>query len=189
MFDVQKYAQLVSIGYLLNRICFNAATSIDKFQEVGADFIHLSMCVLGVIVGGFFGSLSQLTWIISLSTIFTSIKSLIALSDYDKTLAYYLTVLIEIVSFFFARVIFFYTAVFLKIVEMVGYRFENFWATYDPTMKPYCQVFIGLYLAVYVLNLNEFSWLVQDLFEMVGLAEAVRKTERADEPSEEKKNE
>jgi len=145
------------------------------------------MCVFGVIVGGFFGSLSQLTWIISLSTICTSIKNLLALNDYDKSLAYYLTVLVEIVSFFFARVIFFYMAVFLKIVEMVGYRFENFWATYDPVMKPYCQAFIGLYLVVFVLNLNEFSWLVQDLFEMMGLAEAVRRTERNEQPSEKKK--
>lgn len=80
MFDVQKYAQLVSIGYLVNRICFNAATSVEKFGEVGADFLHLTMCVFGVIVGGFFGSLSQLTWIISLSTIFTSIKNLLALN-------------------------------------------------------------------------------------------------------------
>ena len=75
MFDVQRYAQHISIGFLINRICFNLI--FDKFSEVAGDILHLQMCAMGIYVGGFFGSISQLTWLTSLSMIFTGVKELL----------------------------------------------------------------------------------------------------------------
>ena len=133
---------------------------------------------MGIYVGGFLGSTSQLTWITEFSTPFVNLRWLLAFHELDSGIVYKLNGILMTAVFFVFRMIFYYYMIFIKVVEMVMYRFRSFWATYPEEKYTACYVCIALYCMMYVLNLYWFSRMMLGLCKGLGLMEAIKRTER-----------
>ena len=111
---------------------------------------------LGIYIGGFIGSISQLTAFTEISTIFVNFRTILVYHHATDNIVYAVNGLMMTFSFFFVRVLFYYYIIFWKMQDMVMYRFESFWATYDKEVHYICWICLYLYLAMYILNLYWF---------------------------------
>lgn len=82
-------------------------------------FLHHALTGLGnlggLYIGGFFGSMSQLTWFTEGSTFFVNMRQILAWHEQTKTSLYLYNGLAMLVSFFFFRVIYYSYMVFCGI--------------------------------------------------------------------------
>lgn len=118
MFDSQKYLLMISMGYMLQNfvMCLRTSTSLDT--PTLQLFLHHLLCISGTLLalylGGFFGSCSQVTFIVEASTVFVNLRQILAMHRLDDGLLYKLNSLVMTVAFFVFRVCFFYYMVFWK---------------------------------------------------------------------------
>ena len=70
----------------------------------------------GLYIGGFFGSMSQLTWISELSTFFVNFGQILAWHDKTEAGIYVVNGLLMLVSFFIFRVIFYTYMIFWGVI-------------------------------------------------------------------------
>ena len=61
--------------------------------------------------------------------------------------------------------------------DMVMYRFESFWATYDQEVHYICWICIYLYLIMYILNIFWFHKILWGTLKALGLDKAIEATE------------
>ena len=146
-------------------------------QTLAHHLFGVGGAVLGIYVGGFFGSISQLTWITELSTPFVNIRWLLAFHHLESTIAYMINGFLMTVAFLVFRMIYYYYMIFIKVVEMTMYRFRSFWATYPEDKYLACYACLALYGMMYVLNLYWFSRMVVGLFKGLGIMEAIKRSE------------
>ena len=132
----------------------------------------------GLYVGGFIGSVSQLTWITEASTPLVNLRWILADHKMSDGFLYVFNGVAMTVVFFFCRVIFYYYIIFAKLIELAAYRYMSFWATYPEEKHFWVSVSIALYCMMYVLNLFWFSKMLQGLCKASGLLEAIGRTER-----------
>lgn len=83
--------------------------------------------LLAVWLGGFFGSASQVSFIVEVSTPFVSIRQMMAYHKKEDSLLYKLNGIIMTLSFFIFRVCFYYYMVFWKCQDFLMYRYVSFW--------------------------------------------------------------
>jgi uncharacterized membrane protein len=135
MFDSQKYLATVSMGYLLEDLIFCALTVEKNDGLMIQTYIHhvvgITGAGLGIYIGGFLGSISQLTTFTEISTVFVNFRTILVYHHADDNIVYAINGLMMTFSFFIVRVLFYYYIIFWKMQDMVMYRFESFWATYD----------------------------------------------------------
>lgn len=143
--------------------------------------------LIGLYVGGFFGSVQQISFIIEASTPFKSLQSIISAHNNRSSLLYHLNGMILLVTFLIFRAFFFYYMILWKFEDMLMYRWVSFWQTYPKNNWRWCQLWIALYIAHYVLNLYWFSKILWAFFRAIGLEQAIIDSERVieDEDSDE----
>lgn len=145
-------------------------------------FLHHALaitgCSLGIYIGGFLGSASQLTWFTEISTPFVNFRALLAYHKLNNTRLYALNGIIMTAVFFLGRVIFYYYIVFLKCLDMVAYRSISFWPLYPEEHHKYCYFCITMYCTMYLLNLFWFSKMMAGFCKGLGLLDACERTER-----------
>ena len=134
--------------------------------------------LLALWLGGFFGSCSQVTFIVEASTPFVSLRALIAYHKREDSLLYVINGIVMTFVFFVFRVCFYYYMVFWKAQDFMLYRFVSFWQTYPKHKWPWCKLCFVLYLAMYMLNLFWFSKILWGFFKGLGIDQAIADTER-----------
>lgn len=134
--------------------------------------------VMGVYIGGFFGSITNLTMITELSTSFVSIRVVLAIHHLQDTVFYFWNGLALTFSFLFFRVFFYYYIIFWKVVDFCCYRQSSFWATYPPEMHKFCYLGIFLYILMYLLQLFWFSKIIEGCLKQLGVTDAIEETEQ-----------
>jgi hypothetical protein len=82
---------------------------------------------LALWLGGFFGSCSQVSFIVEASTPFVSLRAILAYHKQDSTLFYGLNGMMMTFMFFIFRVCFYYYMIFWKCQDFLLYRFVSFW--------------------------------------------------------------
>uniref|UniRef100_A0A7S3CQB2 TLC domain-containing protein n=1 Tax=Strombidium rassoulzadegani TaxID=1082188 RepID=A0A7S3CQB2_9SPIT len=145
--------------------------------------------LIGSYLGGFLGSISQLTWVTEFSTPSVNLRAIMAMHKATDNALYVLNGLMMTLSFFVFRVVYYRYMIFWKIHDMATYRSETFWATYPAEKHALCLFCIVVYFIMFCLQLFWFSKIVMGLFKAFGLDKAVQLTERAvrEEPSKVKK--
>lgn len=83
--------------------------------------------ILAVWLGGFFGSASQVSFIVEASTPFVSLRAILAEHKREDTLLYKINAVMMTFSFFIFRVCFYYYMVFWKCQDLLMYRHVSFW--------------------------------------------------------------
>lgn len=70
---------------------------------------------LGIHIGGFLGSISQLTTITEISTVFVNFRSILVYHHATDNIVYAINGLMMTFSFFIVRVLFYYYIIFWKM--------------------------------------------------------------------------
>jgi len=125
--------------------------------------------LLGNYVGGFFGSISQLTWITELSTPFTNGRALLAYHKKQDSVVYLLNGLMMLVSFFVVRVCYYYYMIFNQMQIYCMYRSNSFWHLYPAEHHKWCYLAMFLYFSMYILQLFWFSKILDGFLKAIGL--------------------
>ena len=172
MFNIQKYADMMTIGYLVQDAIF--CTIYGKMDAaLMQTYIHhllgIGGCVTATYVGGFFGSISQLTIITELSTPFVNLRWILAKHKLEKSSLYIAVALMMTLSFFVLRVCFCYYMIFNQLVIYCLYRKNALWAMYPKYKWKWCYVAIALYIMLYFLNLFWFSKMLYGMLKALGL--------------------
>lgn len=131
--------------------------------------VSLFLTCLGSYLGGFFGSISQLTWFTEISTIFVNFGKILHKHDMSDTPIYNYNGAAQIFVFFVCKVFFYNYMVFWKMQDMCMYRFESFWVLYPTEMHSLCYVYIGTYFMMYCLQLYKFSVMIWEAFRVLGI--------------------
>lgn len=84
-------------------------------------------CILGVYLGGYFGSVTQLSLLTEIATFNSAARELLIVHKLDDTLINTLNSLSQTLTFMFFRIFFYYYMVFFKLVDYAGYRYNSFW--------------------------------------------------------------
>ena len=107
--------------------------------------------VQGNYLGGFFGSISQLTWITEGSTPFVNLRWLLVQHKLGDSTLYLLNGAMMAWSFFWFRIFFYNYIIFWKMQDYVMYRYESFWQTIPEHKHFICYMSITMYLVMYGL--------------------------------------
>ena len=134
--------------------------------------------VIGVYLGGFLGSVTQVTLLTEASTPFVNFRALLAIHGFTEGTLHYWNGWCMTFSFLIFRVWFYYYMIFWKIGDMVMYRHLAFWATYPKEKHIVCYIGIFLYVVMYCLQLFWFSKIIQGCLRTLGIAKAIEQTER-----------
>ena len=134
--------------------------------------------VLGTYLGGFFGSISQLTWFTEGSTLFVNFCKLLIAHHMKETLFFTLSKLLTLIVYFICNVFLYQYMIFWKMQDMCLYRFDSFWILYDEKQHVFCYIFIGVYFVMYCLQNFLFSKMLWDFLQDIGIDKAIQKTER-----------
>jgi hypothetical protein len=134
--------------------------------------------VLGTYLGGFFGSISQLTWFTEGSTPFVNFCKLLVAQHKKETLFYTLSNLLTLMVYFVCNVFLYQYMMFWKMQDMCLYRFQSFWILYESSQHKLCYTFILIYFVMYCLQNFLFSKMVWDFLKDIGIDKAIEKTER-----------
>ena len=141
--------------------------------------------LIGLYVGGFFGSVQQITYIMEVTTPFTSLKSIMVAHNYRNSLLYQLNGMIFLVAFVIFRAFYMYYMVMWKFQDYLMYRFVSFWHMYPKANWRWCNIWIAFYITLYLLNLYWFSKILWAFFRAIGLEQAMIDTERVVEDEDE----
>jgi len=143
-------------------------------------FHHLSG-VFGIILalwlGGFFGSMSQLTWITEASTFFVNMRAIMAYHKMQSHPLYIANGLLMTIAFFVFRICYYYFMVFSHIQIYTLYRSYSFWSLYPEDMHKWCYLAMALYFSMYILNMFWFSKIVMGSLKALGIDKAIEATE------------
>jgi len=109
----------------------------------------LFMSSLGLYIGGFFGSISQLTFFSEISTVFVNISKIYNIHNESQTKKYNRNGALTILVFFVTKVFLYNYMIFWKMQDMCMYRFESFWVLYPESLHKACYLYIFLYFLTY----------------------------------------
>ena len=123
----------------------------------------------GLYIGGFFGSMSQLTWISECSTFFVNFGQILAWHEKTESNAYLVNGISMLVSFFIFRVLFYTYMIFWGVIPFDFVDSEANWKLY-PQSQHYFIFFLQFcYLCMYFLNLYWFWLILSGVLKAVGL--------------------
>lgn len=117
--------------------CFYASQKSKLSNEM---HFHHVLSLYGVFVsiyiGGFIGSISQLTWITEGSTLFVNIRHMMVFHKLEETKLYLVNGVCIALSFAIFRIYYYHFMIFDIIVHYVLYRAGSFWKVFytDPFM-------------------------------------------------------
>lgn len=170
---------------------FIRATKNDALQmQIYAHHVFVIFGnLLALWLGGFFGSCSQISFIVEASTPFVSLRAIIAYHKREDCLLYKVNGILMTIMFFIFRVCFYYYMVFWKSQDFLMYRFVSFWQTYPQYKWFWCKVCMALYCMMYFLNLFWFSKMLWGLMKGLGIDQAIRDTERVLDDEEDSESE
>ena len=134
--------------------------------------------VLAVWLGGFFGTCSQVSFIVEASTPFVSLRAILAGLKLESSILYIVNGIMMTFAFFIFRVCFYYYMVFWKCQDFMLYRFSHFWQTYPEYKFKWCILCFILYVAMYMLNLFWFFKMLWGFFKGIGIDKAIQDTVR-----------
>jgi len=140
--------------------------------------LSLVCTLLGTYLGGFFGSISQLTWFTEGATFLVSIGKILAAHDLVDTPIYNYCGGALIFVFFACRVFLYNYMIFWKMQDMCLYRFESFWVLYPQNQHMLCYLYILTYFVMYCMQLHHFSTMIWQSFRVLGIDKAIEATER-----------
>uniref|UniRef100_A0A7S3IL81 TLC domain-containing protein n=1 Tax=Strombidium inclinatum TaxID=197538 RepID=A0A7S3IL81_9SPIT len=184
MFPIQKYLNCFSIGYFLQDTFICTVVSGNSSLMIQTYFHHIvggSGSVMAVVIGGFFGSMCQLSYITEISTFFLNVRALMAEHKLDNQPLYYANGLVLTGAFFVFRVFFYHYMIFWKIQDYAFYRYQSFWTLYPPEHYWMCCSCILLYTFMYFLQLFWFSKILFGLLKAFGVDKAIQATEKAEQ--------
>ena len=141
----------------------------------------------GIYIGGFMGSICQLTWITEGSTPFVNLRQILAWHNMQDTTLYLMNGFMMTWSFFWFRVFFYNYMIFWKLQDYVMYRYESFWQTIPEHKHKIAIVSFVCYFVMYGLQLFWFSKILQGLLKALGIADAIQRTERIKKDEEDNK--
>ena len=131
LFDSQKYLLTFSGGYFLFDmllLIYNGSRNDPNHKEM---LIHrlmsIGMISIAIFVGGFFGSVTQLTLVTEVVTPIIVMRSIMALHGWSDSILFFFNKMVLTAAFFVFRIMFYYYMVFGKIVDYAGYRHHSFW--------------------------------------------------------------
>lgn len=136
------------------------------------------MTSLGLYIGGFFGSISQLTFFSEISTVFVNISKIYNIHNESQTKKYNRNGALTILVFFVTKVFLYNYMILWKMQDMCMYRFESFWVLYPESLHKTCYLYIFLYFLTYCQQLFKFSVMLWSAFEVLGIDKAIEATER-----------
>ena len=136
------------------------------------------MTCLGLYIGGFFGSISQLTFFSEISTVFVNISKIQNVHAQSESWNYKKNGAVMILVYFVSNIFLYNYMVFWKMQDMCMYRFESFWMLYPESMHKICYLYIFLYFLTYCHQLFKFSVMLWYAFEVLGIDKAIEATER-----------
>lgn len=136
------------------------------------------MTVLGTYLGGFFGSISQLSLFSEIGTMLVNISKILNLLDLQNSKTYNLFGTILICVFYLSNVFLYSYFIFWKMQDMCMYRYAHFWVLYPKNLHVVCYVYITLYFLKYCHHLYTHSKLIISAFKVLGIEEAVDAIER-----------
>lgn len=135
--------------------------------------MHHFLCIggigLGLYNGGFFGSVSQLSFIAEVSTLFVNFRFVLCLHKQEGTKLYAINGILMTIAFFFFRVWYFYYMIFWKCQDLMMYKYAAFWATYPAHKWKWCQLHFYMYVMMYILNIFWFAKMVWGLVKGMGI--------------------
>ena len=143
--------------------------------------------LLGQYLGGFFGSISQLTFITEASTLNVNLRWVLAFHKLTSSALYQINGLLMTVSFFVFRVCFYYFMVFSQMQIYTLYRSYSFWSLYEDDKHKWCYLAMVLYCSMYILNMFWFSKMVMGLLKALGIDKAIEATEWTEKDDQKKK--
>jgi len=132
-------------------------------------FLALGGIGLGLWVGGFFGSVSQLTFIVETTTLFVNFRFVLCLHKQEGTKLYAINGLLMTIAFFIFRVWYYYYIVFWKCQDLMMYKYAAFWATYPEYKWKWCYFNFIMFLMMYCLNIFWFAKMVWGLMKGMGI--------------------
>lgn len=178
MYDIQKYSQLVSIGYLIYDLFFCIICS-EESDSMADTYAHHFFAIAGAsqacYIGGFLGSTCQLTWITEGSTPFVNLRTILSHHKLDKTTLYVVNGLVMTLVFFVIRVCFYTYTICIKCVEHCIINRDTFWPRYEDHLKPFCYICMFLYVCMYGLNIFWFSKIFKGLLKALGIMKSSKK--------------
>jgi len=112
MFDIQKYLSMISVGYVIQDFIFCIWTT-DKFDGLTVQlYVHHLIILFGngiaVWIGGFVGSLSQITFIVELPNILVNFYFILGHHKLEGSLLYTLNGVLMAILYFIFRPCFYY---------------------------------------------------------------------------------
>jgi hypothetical protein len=134
----------------------------------------------GAAISGFFGSMSQLTWVTEASTFFVNLRWLLSTHKLTEGKFYIFNGLMMMIAFFFVRIMFYSYMIVFNIVPFCLDADGSNWVEY-PTIgeKYFCYFLILAYLAMGSLQVFWFKKIVIGLLKAVGIIKkSVRKGEK-----------
>lgn len=96
-------------------------------------FHHACACfgaLGGIYVGGFFGSISQLSFVTELSTPFVNGRVILTWHDYGNSSLYLANGVMMAVSFYYCRIVYYFHMIFYWILLFTFFRKSTFWNFY-----------------------------------------------------------
>jgi len=121
--------------------------------------ISIIGCCYSIKVGGFIGSISQLSFLTELSTSFVNIRALIP----KNSILYILNGFCMVVSFTVFRIFWYNFVIFDQFQMYIMYRGFHFWQLYDKADHFGVQVLIWFAMILFGLNLFWYSKMVSGL--------------------------
>lgn len=150
--------------------------------------VGIGGALIGTYIGGFLGSISQLTWVTELSTPFVNLRALMSIHKTTGNLVYVVNGLLMTVVFYVVRVFFYNYMIFWKIHDFCFYRHLHFWSTYPEHFHFWAKLAIVMYFLMYCLQLFWFSKILFGLLKALGFDKAIEATERRRIQAVEKKD-
>ena len=131
-------------------------------------------CLLSIYLGGFMGSIGQLSGFTEFSSPFVSLRAILAMHKMQSGILYFLNGLMMVFSFFLCRMCFQYYLIFKEIEYFLFYRHLEFWALYPEEQHLWIKIAVAFYLVLYILNIYWFSKILLGLYKALGIDKAIQ---------------
>lgn len=128
--------------------------------------------LIGNYVGGFFGSISQLTNFAEGANYCLAAHH-VMIYHQQNGLMRTLNGLSSLLNFFVFRMLFFNYMIFWKMQDFCLYRYYTFWHQYPSDLHHVCYAFIAIYIVMFGIQLHWFSKLLFGFLKHIGLDIAI----------------
>lgn len=179
LWDIQKYLNLVSIGYLIYDGIF-CMVVFDTDALMMQTYMHHVAGIMGnsfsILLDDGFGSIAQLTFITEFSTFFVNARFLLAQHKLSKTTIYLVNGIFMTLSFFVVRIVYYTYILFFVYRDMGLYDSERM-KNYPENRVMMRQTCVILYFVMYGLQLFWFYKIFSGLMKVLMGGSKKAKTE------------